>query len=101
MSGQLFDVPVSLPAFRGKESDTQRLTRRNNEKLANGVHPATHRSLLRPWGTTCGDCVFAHNYRHHNRSYWKCEKHRLGESHSSASDIRKSWPACVLFEAAS
>ena len=26
--------------------------------------------------------------------------HRLGESHSSASDIRASWPACVLWERA-
>lgn len=94
----LFDVPVVVRPPAEKESATQRLTRRNKEKLASGVHPATHRKLREPLGAACGDCVHAKNYGHHDRSYWKCEKHRLGMSHSSSSDIRKSWPACVLYE---
>lgn len=93
----LFEVPVIVRP-RATESATRRLTRRNAEKLAGGTHPATHRRLFIGTGETCGDCVHANHYGHHNRSYWKCAKHRLGESHSAASDIRKSWPACALYE---
>jgi len=31
-------------------------------------------------------------------AHHKCDQHRLGESHSAASDVRVGWPACVRFE---
>lgn len=72
-------------------------TRRNNEHLAAGIHPATlHR--LAPDSGTCGNC------RHHFASGWsahthhKCDVHVLGVTHGPATDIRVGWPACDLFE---
>lgn len=91
----LFDVPVSVRP--PKETPDQRLTRRNRELLAGGVHPATHRHLFIGTGERCGTCAF-HDTITHNRTWHKCAKHRLGESHSAASDIRVSWPACALYE---
>jgi hypothetical protein len=79
--------------------------------LAVGHHPATGLRLWRdvtdtdgPGLTdlevTCGGCVHAVKVSTGSRDVWKCEKHRLGLSHSAASDIRVSWPACELFESA-
>ena len=94
----LFDLPP-LPDVEPVEKPTagQRLTIRNNAAIAAGRHPATGRALLD--GETCGTCAYHHNYRWDTRSYHKCEQHRLGESRSEASDIRVSWPACVLWVA--
>lgn len=92
--GPLSTVPAPQPD--PGESATQRLTRRNRELLDGGVHPATHARLLdADWGYHCGDCAHAVRVDHHPRYWWKCELHRLGISHSSASDIRISWPACT------
>lgn len=77
-------------------SATQRLTRRNRANIARGVHPATLRPLRKD--ETCGTCVHHHDYLYHSRRLHKCELHRLGESHSEASDIRVSWPACTKWE---
>lgn len=93
-------------AQRGPGDDLsadQRRTKENQRLLSIGVHPATHRPLLKGMNEngephTCGECIFHHRYSHHSRSYHKCELHRLGESHSAASDIRISWPACERFE---
>jgi hypothetical protein len=80
-------------------SADRRRTLANEALFAVGVHPATRRPLILV-GATCETCV--HSSREHGgaRSYWKCAKHRLGMSRSSASDIRKSWPACALWEPA-
>lgn len=106
-TGRLFDP--------GPEADTappehhvsadRRRTEQNEGLLATGVHPATRRPLAynvkgSPGaGHTCGDCAHHHAYDYHNRAYHKCDSHRLGESHSAASDIRVGWPACTLWEA--
>ena len=98
MSGDaLFDAGPPLPRLVDPLSATQRRTLRQRDSLARGVHPATGRRLLvEPADMTCGDC--AHMVRiTRNRTWLKCEHHRLGLSHSEASDIRKSWPACELF----
>jgi len=87
------DLPVQPP--EPKESAGRRLTRRNNDLIAQGIHPATHHPIVAELGT-CGTCTHAHQYQHHNRTYWKCDLHRLGQSHSAASDIRSSWVACSL-----
>jgi len=93
----LFDPgPTTADPYEGL-SATQKVTQRNKDQIAAGRHPATLLPLLPD--ECCGQCVHAHHYNHHNRSYWKCGEHRLGESHSAASDIRVSWPACTKFEA--
>jgi len=76
----------------------RRLTIANQTLLDSGTHPATRRKLMVDGDHTCGDCIHHHHYGWHNRSFHKCDLHRLGESHSAASDIRVSWPACVLWE---
>ena len=83
-----------------KLSADQRLTKRNAELLARGKHPATLLPLL---GTrdTCGGCSHHQALGYHARTYHKCDLHRLGVTHSTASDVRVSWPACVRFGAAS
>jgi len=95
MPDRLFDVP-DLPEPE-QLSAGQRLTRRNAEQLARGINPATNHPFLKSeTPLTCGDCAH-HIAVHVARTYHKCERHRLGESHSAASDIRVSWPACSLF----
>lgn len=102
-AGQLFDPGPGAPADTTEPlSADRRRTNANRAALDAGIHPATRRPLLpvepaagRP---NCGDCAHAHRYSWHDRSYWKCDQHRLGQSHSAASDIRKGWPACALFE---
>jgi hypothetical protein len=101
MPDRLFDLPPLTPGYLStkpaeKESATVRLTRRNNDLLAHGLHPATGAALLDPeWGYHCGDCAHARHVTNGNRAWWKCELHRLGVSHSAASDIRVGWPACT------
>lgn len=84
------------PVSRDELSRTQRLTRRNADMLTIGVHPATRQPTAPELGR-CGDCAHAHRVVHHSRAWWKCDLHRLGMSHSEASDIRVSWPACTKF----
>lgn len=96
--------PVASEPVEGLSADRRR-TIENERLLAAGVHPATHRALLPIVEDpefdvdppTCGQCEHLHRYRYHARQYVKCAKHRLGESHSAASDVRVGWPACVLF----
>jgi hypothetical protein len=61
------------------------------------------RKLKKPvelWGITedrkCGDCIHHQDYHYHNRHYHKCDIWHV--SHSEATDIRVSWPACGKFE---
>lgn len=84
------------PSPDGLSADARR-TKHNNELLASGTHPATRRKLLGEH--TCGDCDHHHRYEYHGKHFHKCDVHRLGESHSASSDVRVSWPACVLWQA--
>jgi hypothetical protein len=99
-------------------------TAKNRALLEAGIHPATGRRLLRDEPcpvegcpiegehhhvggddvvmaakpTTCRDCTHCEQHSAGGHGYvWKCAKHRLGMSHSEASDIRVGWPACILF----
>ncbi len=97
--GPARERPVEPPM-----SATRRLTERNRDMLRDGIHPATLKKLLpveedgKP--ETCGSCKHAAKVGNPdgNRHYWKCAKHRLGMSRSTASDVRRSWPACSLWE---
>jgi hypothetical protein len=96
-SGPLPTSPVHRPDDPG-ESVTRRRTRRNNELIAAGRHPATGAALIDAgWHYRCGDCSHAVRFHVGNKKFWKCELHRLGMSASEASDIRVGWPACSRF----
>lgn len=99
---RLFDVPELEAETRVELSATQRLTARRRDLLAAGKHPATMLKVIDN-GHTCGDCVHHQVVSHYSthQKYWhKWDMHRLGESHSEASDIRVSWPACELWKPA-
>ena len=99
--------PPTLPGFEhlapvavvpDDASPTVRRTARRRLLLEAGVHPATGLRLFPAvFGNTCGGCVHAVKVQHGARAYWKCNESRLGLSHSAASDIRTSWPACEMF----
>lgn len=100
----LFDVdPFTLPDAPTpgeRVSADRRLTIVNNGLLAARIHPAT-RVPLADNGETCGTCAHHQHLGHHDRSWHKCDVHRLGMSHSAASDVRVGWPACTKWEAQS
>lgn len=101
---RLFDPgPATIAEEPEQLSADARRTLRNRRLIASGIHPATHRRILleAPNNPTCGDCAHHRAYRNHrgDGNWHKCARHHLGESHSAASDIRVSWPACELFEA--
>lgn len=79
-------------------------TKRNNDLIKAGIHPATKRRLLHQLprvDEACGGCAHHHAYERYSsgkRTFHKCDLHHLGQSHSAASDIRVSWPACALFQ---
>ena len=98
MPDQLFDPGPGGPE-PGTLSATRRLTLRNQRELDAGRHPATGEPL-NDHGT-CGQCAHLCRGHHHDRYYLKCTEHRLGLSHSTASDVRASWPACVRWVAKS
>jgi hypothetical protein len=93
----LFPLPAPQVAAAAPElSADRRRTLVNRALLDQGRHPATGLRLLDAgWGYRCRDCAHAVRIDWHNRSFWKCLRHRLGLSHSAASDIRAGWPACT------
>lgn len=97
----------------------RRLTLRQAEQIANGVHPLTrgplhpltsrHRDADAPKADpfTCGSCLFRKSEKYHNHSYAKCwlpnplagadaPSARIYDrvTHGPASDVRAWWPAC-------
>lgn len=91
---QLFDTaPLTVEALdQPNLSYGRRLTILAHLAIENDRHPANGLPIDK--AHTCGDCGNLNRYHYHNRIYTKCPKHRLGESHSEASDIRCGWPAC-------
>ena len=87
--GTMFGVTPSKPE---KLSAGRRHTIRAQEAIAGGIHPMTRKPLLTT-GEMCGDCSHLDN----STRYFKCD--RMKRTHGRATDIRKSWPACELFEA--
>lgn len=78
-------------------SPDRRRTAKQRMAIEHGFHPLTGRPLLdSEWGLTCGDCAKRFVIRHHNRSYAKCAVR--GDTSCAASDCRKWWPACDMYE---
>lgn len=89
------ETPVPTPE---RMSPDRRRTLRNRQMLDKGIHPATGRPLTGD-GRICRDCPHILRVQHRGpRTWFKCVRHRLGMSHSAASDIRAGWPACVLID---
>lgn len=93
--------PARIPGPR-RDADglsvDQRRTRDNKALIAAGIHPATRCALAEEG--SCGTCVHHHALHRGNAHVHKCDLHRLGMSHSAASDVRVGWPACSRWEAA-
>lgn len=91
---RLFDVPDPEPVEQ--LSYGRRLTLRNQAAFEQGRHPATGLPLADNPDLTCGTCD--HHVVHRlGHTYHKCKLHRLGRSHSEASDIRVKWRACTAY----
>jgi len=88
-------------ARRAKRSERDRQrTQAQHALLAQGIHPATRRPLADN-DETCGSCTFFQTYRK-GGTYFKCSnEHGPGVTFGPATDIRKTWPACELWEAVS
>jgi hypothetical protein len=93
----MFPSVPRKPAQPKLSSDRAR-TLRNKKIMAAGYHPATGRLLLdgEVGRYTCADCVHCKRVARGWRDHWKCDTKRI--TRGAATDIRKSWPACVLFE---
>ena len=104
--------PPETPEVDPKLSAGQRLTLRQSDRIAIGLHPLGSRALHpeasrnrdstspRTDPFTCGSCVFRVVQQHHNKTYPKCLSH--GDKHVSsgpATDVRAWWPACTDYSA--
>lgn len=76
-----------------------RLTAQAQYDIEHGRHPANGLAI-NTFGT-CGECVHLEAIHYHSKHLLKCEFHRLGKTHSEASDMRRKWPSCPHFSAAS
>ncbi len=90
----------------------RRLTLRQAEQIADGIHPLTrgplhalasrHRDADAPKTDpfTCGSCYFREAWRYHGKAFVKCAFGVTNEgasprvSHGPATDVRAWWPAC-------
>lgn len=117
----LFDgyEPPESPTLDPSLSAGQRLTLRQAQDIATGVHPLT-RGPLHPLASrernasapkadpfTCGSCWFRGGQHHHDYTYPKCyhpgnlsadEWETKGPprvTRGAASDVRAWWPACT------
>lgn len=61
------------------------------KRLAYPMPPGTG-----PEGETCGSCLHGCRVGHRTKKYWKCALMKW--SHSEATDIKKSSPACQRWQ---
>ena len=94
--GALPDPEPRPDPYEGMGQDARRTAKRR-ELLAAGIHPATKTRLSDAHaGKTCGDCAHAWRKSVNRFTGWKCD--RAAAHGLDGPDIRKSWPACTLFE---
>lgn len=101
--GTLFDVapfqlavaPVPFEGQQGLSADRKR-TARNEQRIAEGLHPFGW-PLREPVGEeTCKTCQHARRVEHHDSVYWKC--YFTVWTHGAGTDLRLKWPACERWE---
>lgn len=102
-----YEPPASEPE---QLSAGQRLTRRQAEQVAAGIHPLTggrlhpdadrSRTKTSPQdGTpTCGTCMARVALDYHGKRYPKCLEQPANVTHGPATDVRAWWPACAKYE---
>lgn len=98
MSDRLFD-PGPLDDQGPPDDDLSagaRLTRKNNQMLANGRHPGTGLRLTAVEGATCGNCTHSYRRGEPHKGWWKCEL--VPVTFGPGTDIRKKWPGCTKWE---
>lgn len=102
---QLFDIDLTPPELIDrighndrppKPSADRRRTDKRRRMLDAGLHPTGQGQIYHD-GTKCKDCVHCVLRGGGARNYWKCD--RIPHTGGPGTDIRKSWPACVRFEA--
>jgi hypothetical protein len=80
---------------RRRERDRER-TQIQHAMIERGIHPATRHPLVHN-GETCGTCGWFEEG--HRGRYFKCSNPSgPGVTNGSATDIRKTWPACDLWK---
>lgn len=95
--GQLPDPAPQPDPYAGMGQDARRTAKRR-ELLAAGIQPATKLPLSNAHaGSTCGACAHAWRKAVNSFAGWKCD--RAAARGLDGPDIRKSWPACTLFQA--
>lgn len=99
---QLFEAdlrPLGMEDRIEKPTADRARTERRRLMLERGEHPTGNGSI--DTRQSCGNCIHCTDEYHGGggRLYHKCDVSRLGRSHSAASDVRLSWPACGKFEA--
>jgi hypothetical protein len=92
----LFDPGAPAPPPEKLSADRRR-TIRNRQLIDGGTHPVT-RLRLADNGETCGTCEHSGTQGGVAGTYWKCgAQNGRYITGGPATDIRLSWPACVLW----
>lgn len=93
----LFDPGPALPepAPEPKLSRGRKLTIRNDDLIARGIHPITRVPTI-DTGATCKTCVHHFANRFRVKTYHKCALNCTG---GPGTDLRVGWPACTRYEA--
>ena len=85
---QVRDPVENYPSWFTKSESS-----RVNKNVLTGRHPMGMGIIID--GETCGTCKFIVSIGR-NKTYLKCAKSR--QTKGPATDIRRKWPACVLWE---
>lgn len=91
MGRPVFGETPTPPAWRNTYREKQQ------GSFARGIHPMTGQPL-RTDGTTCGTCTFLLERDGNTKTYFKCERSK--PTGGPATDVRKKWPACALYDRA-
>jgi len=97
--------PVDAEPDKSLSAD-QRRTLRRRTRLEHGLHPVypfgLHPDAPRvttPFepgdGPRCGSCAHVNFDRYHERRYLKCEV--IGVTNGANTDMRRWWPACLVW----
>ncbi|MHB8314056.1 MAG: hypothetical protein ACYDD0_12290, partial [Candidatus Dormibacteria bacterium] len=81
---------------RRAASSRPNYSERARRRLACGLHPLMGTPVLADSWASCGKCSHLYTGGGHARGYLKCDQLSTG---SEATDVRRWWPGCQLWEA--
>lgn len=87
-----FDAPPPPPEPGERISAGRKVTMRQRDRLAAGLHPLEGWALG-PADHRCGDCAHLKAYQQ-SKGWYKCD---LRITHSTVTDVRLRWPACTYW----